>query len=237
MGSSIEEQQRFLEIARENDDKWDLEHIPDEGPQHRVVITKPFYLSKYETTQAQWEAVMEENKAAFRVNLSHPIEQVSWDDVNEFVRRMNFRNGVPGLKFMLPTEARWEYACRAGTTSTWACGDTEDRLTEVAWIKPNSRQQTHPVGELRPNAFGLYDMNGNVWEWCSDGYDPDYYSHSPTEDPPGSTVGGERVTRGGGYNTGSESIRAASRFSCFDFADYVLADLGVRLAASIVVPE
>ena len=132
--------------------------------------------------------------------LKNPVEMVSWDDCQEFVEKLNAKVGVG--KFSLPTEAQWEYACRAGSTTRYCFGDDESGLGEYAWYAANSKSkthllgETHPVGEKKPNAFGLYDMHGNVWEWCQDWYDGDYYANSPTDDPAGPVTGSDRVYRG-----------------------------------------
>jgi formylglycine-generating enzyme required for sulfatase activity len=170
--------------------------VSDEKPQHRVRITKPFYLGKYLVTQEQWEAVMGNNPSHFK-GPKNPVEQVSWDDCQQFLRQAQREVGVRGGKFQLPTEAQWEYACRAGSTTRYCFGDDESGLGEYAWYDKNSGNKTHPVGEKKPNAWGLYDMHGNVWEWCQDWYDGGYYANSPTDDPTG--PGSNRVLRGGSW--------------------------------------
>ena len=178
----------------------------DEKPQHRVRITKPFYLGKYPVTQEQWEAVMGRNPSQFK-GPKNPVENVSWEDCQAFLGKLN--EHVRGEKFRLPTEAQWEYACRAGSKTRYCFGDDESRLGEFAW---HDAEQTHPVGEKEPNAWGLYDMQGNVWELCQDWYDARYYANSPTDDPPGSAVGKCRVSRGGGYIDPATFCRSAYRY-------------------------
>ena len=140
----------------------------DEKPQHRVRITKPFYLGKYLVTQEQWEAVTGTSPSYFK-RPKNPVEQVSWEDCRGFVKKLNGKVG--GGTFPLPTEAQWEYACRAGSTTRYCFGDEESGLGEYAWYEANSDSKTHPVGGMKRNAWGLYDMHGNVWEWCQDWYD------------------------------------------------------------------
>ena len=168
-------------------------------------ITKPFYLGKYLVTQEQWEAVMGNNPSHFK-GPKNPVEQVSWDDCQQFLEQAQ-REGRPrGGKFQLPTEAQWEYACRAGSTTRYCFGDDESELGEYAWYDANSGSKTHPVGEKKPNAWGLYDMHGNVWEWCQDWYDGGYYANSPTDDPTGPATGSDRVFRGGGWDYAGEVL-------------------------------
>ena len=243
MGSSAEEQARFLEEAREAGDQWAIERTPTEGPQHRVRITRPFCLGKYEVTQAQWEAVMGSNPSQFKDDPSHPVEHVSWDDVQQFLAKLNVAGTrrVPSAKapfdtsamtFTLPTEAQWEYACRAGTTTAWHCGDDEAKLQEYAWFSANSGRETHPVGELLANGFGLYDMHGNVWDWCADCWATDYYAESPPDDPSGPPTGSIRVHRGGSWGSHVRICRSAYR--SHRSPDYRDGYLGLRLASVLV---
>ena len=190
----------------------------DEKPQHRVRISKPFYLGKYLVTQEQWEAVMGDNPSKFK-GPRNPVERVSWEDCQVFLGKLNekFRRPHPSPlpagegEFRLPTEAQWEYACRAGSTTRYCFGDTENGLGEYAWYIENSGRQTHPVGEKKPNAWGLYDMHGNVWEWCQDWYDSGYYAKSPTDGPMGPTTALGRVDRGGGWFSSAGDCRSAFR--------------------------
>lgn len=196
----------------------------DEKPRHRVSITRPFYLGAYEVTQAEYQQVMGDNPSWFsnsgfgkdRVagmdTSRHPVHLVSWDDAVEFCRRLS---ELPAEKkarrsYRLPTEAEWEYACRAGTTTRYAVGES---LTSSA---ANARfggpkGKTVAVGSYAPNRFGLYDMSGNVWEWCSDWYDPDYYKSSPSSDPAGPPEGHARVVRGGDWHDPVSFCRSANR--------------------------
>ncbi len=179
-------------------------------PLHRVRITKPFYLGKYLVTQEQWQTVMGSNPSYFK-GPKNPVEQVSWEDCREFVEKLNVKAG--GGKFSLPTEAQWEYACRAGSTTRYCFGDDQDRLGEYAWFAYNSDSTTHPVGQKKPNAWGLYDMHGNVWEWCADWFDDRYYAGSPKDDPTGPTTGSDRVLRAGSWGSRAGFCRSVSRIS------------------------
>jgi formylglycine-generating enzyme required for sulfatase activity/uncharacterized caspase-like protein len=170
---------------------WDARD--DEKPVHRVHITQPFYLGKYEVTQGQWLVVMGTNLSKFAGDPNLPVESVSWDDVQEFIRRLN--NQAGGTTYRLPTEAEWEYAARAGTTTRWSFGDDANQLGRYAWYEGNAGRRTHPVVQLQPNAWGLYDMYGNVWEWVQDWYGK--YASDAAVDPAGPSTGSSRVIRGG----------------------------------------
>jgi len=182
----------------------------NEEPVHKVRITKPFYLGKYEVTQEQWEAVMHNNPSRFK-GPKNPVEMVSWDDCQKFLEKLNAKIGTQGGKFVLPSEAQWEYACRAGSTGKFCFGDDEKQLGEYAWYSANSAGKTHPVGEKKPNAWGLYDMHGNVSEWCADWYDDGYYGKSPADDPVGHGNASARVNRGGSLVSDAWSCRSACR--------------------------
>jgi formylglycine-generating enzyme required for sulfatase activity/predicted Ser/Thr protein kinase/type II secretory pathway pseudopilin PulG len=179
----------------------------DEGPVHHVKISKPFYMGKYEVTQAQWKAVMgaDNNPSNFKGD-NLPVETVSWNDAQEFLKKAG-----DGLR--LPSEAEWEFACRAGSKGKWCFGDDENTLGDYAWYNENSGNQTHPVGQKKPNTFGLYDMHGHVWEWCSDWYGEKYYEEckNGVSDPTGPGNGAGRVVRGGSWGTVAWSARSADR--------------------------
>lgn len=181
--------------------------------QHRVRITKPFYIGKYEVTQEQWQAVMRNNPSKFK-GAKNPVERVSWNDCQRFIKRLN--SIVPGGGFRLPTEAEWEYAARAGTTTRFYWGDDPnereiDNYAWYGWDKGNTRKKTHPVGTKKPNPWGLYDISGNVWEWCSDWYSEKYYNNSPVNNPQGPASGKYKVTRGGGWHVIGIYCRSANR--------------------------
>jgi formylglycine-generating enzyme required for sulfatase activity len=178
-----------------------------EGPQHEVVIAKPFYMGVTEVTQAQYEAVMGTNPSKFK-GPTNPVESVIWSDTVEFCRKLSEKTGKT---FRLPTEAEWEYACRAGTKTRFSFGDSESILGDYAWCESNSGKNTHPVGQKKPNAWGLYDMHGNVWEWCADIYGP--YSSEASVDPRGATSGGDCMVRGGSWYNGNGDIVS---FRCAD---------------------
>ena len=180
---------------------------PDEQPIHPVHISRPFYLGKYEVTQAQWETVMGYNPSAWRGQRNLPVEQVSWEDVQEFLRRLNAEEG--GTRYRLPTEAEWEYAARAGTTTAYSFGSDVSRLDEYAWHAGNAAHMSHPVGQLKPNAWGLHDMHGNVWEWVHDWYAT--YPIGAETDPHGAASGVSRVFRGGGQNNVAWRCSSSSR--------------------------
>ncbi|MGA2617884.1 MAG: SUMF1/EgtB/PvdO family nonheme iron enzyme [Thermoguttaceae bacterium] len=179
---------------------------------HRVKITKPFYLGKYEVTQEEWEAVLgaTNNPSQFK-GPKNPVESVSWGDCQVFLRRLSEKCGLPEGSYRLPTEAQWEHACRAGSMSGWFFGWSELELDEYAWYDKNSEKKTHAVGQKKANAWGLHDVYGNVWEWCEDWLDENYYKVSPQNDPPGPAAGSRRVHRGGGWYRGAGFCRSAYR--------------------------
>ncbi len=159
----------------------------NEKPVHEVCVDG-FWMGKYEVTQGQWEKVMGNNPSSFKASDSHPVETVSWNDVQDFIRKLNAL-GKGG--FRLPTEAEWEYACRSGGKQETYCGGND--VNRVAWYWENSGEKTHPVGEKAANGLGLYDMSGNVWEWVSDWYKKDYYGKSPRNNPKGPSNGFYRL--------------------------------------------
>jgi len=181
---------------------------PNEGPQTKVTLTKDFFLGATAVTQGQWTAVMGSNPSHFKGD-TLPVETVSWDEATAFCQKLTERERAAGrlgmgYAFSLPTEAQWEYACRAGTTGPYA-GD----LDAMAWYSKNSGSTTHPVGTKKPNAWGLFDMHGNVFEWCADWYAP--YSGGVLTDPAGPVSGSARVYRGGRWGTVGAICRSAHR--------------------------
>jgi formylglycine-generating enzyme required for sulfatase activity len=181
----------------------------DEGPHHRVRISKPFYMGKYEVTQAQWKAVMGENPSGIQGSGDLPVEQVSWYDSVDFCWNASRKTG----KYIrLPSEAEWEYACRAGSTTAYSFGGSPDPLSQYAWYIDNSDPKTHPMGQKKPNRWGLYDMHGNVWEWCADWYGESYYATSPASDPRGAASDEFRVVRGGSWLSRGRDCRSANRY-------------------------
>jgi formylglycine-generating enzyme required for sulfatase activity/uncharacterized caspase-like protein len=183
----------------------------NEGPPHEVSVSS-FYMGKYEVTQLQWRAVsvlpkvridLPSNPSKFSGD-NLPVEQVSWEEAAEFCARLS---QATGKTYRLPTEAEWEYAARAMTTGPYA-----GSLDAMAWYDSNSGGTTHPVGTKQPNGFGLYDMHGNVWEWCMDWYSENYYFQSPSSDPPGPSTGSLRVVRGGSWIGPARDLRSARRY-------------------------
>ena len=192
----------------------DADARDDEKPQHVVRITRAFYLGIYPVTQEQYESVMGANPSQFRGNPNRPVEKVSWNDAQEFCGKLSAlsEEEAAGHVYRLPTEAEWEYACRAGSTTRYSFGDSPESLENYAWFGENSNHTTHPVGEKRPNAWGLHDMQGNVWEWCADWYGGEYYSQAPPSDPNAPSSGASRVLRGGSWRY----LLAPDRFRCAD---------------------
>jgi formylglycine-generating enzyme required for sulfatase activity len=200
-----------------------------ELPQHRVCIEKPFYLGETEVTQKQWEAVMGSNPSKYK-SLYKPVEKVNWNDVQEFIKRLNAQEG--GNAFRLPTEAEWEYAARAGTTTLYSFGDNPKDLVDYAWFgNEGYHGSSHEVGTKKPNPWGLQDMHGNVWEWVQDWYDPNYYHNSPEKDPKGPDSGQYRVYRGGSWVGKAINLRSALRYSGLPVSR--TGDIGFRLLREV----
>ena len=193
--------------------------IMGEGDQaHEVTLTKPFKMGVHEVTQTQYERLMGVNPSHFK-GAENPVENVSWDDAVEFCRKLSQlpAEKAAGNVYRLPTEAEWEYACRAGTTTKFSFGDDDSEgrwfwyleLGDYAWYRENSDNKTHPVGSKQPNAWGLYDMHGNVWEWCQDWHGDD--PSGAVTDPAGPASGSFRVIRGGSWYDSAEDCRSAYR--------------------------
>jgi formylglycine-generating enzyme required for sulfatase activity len=189
-----------------------------EKPAHEVTLTKPYYLGKFEVTQEQYQQIMGVNPSDFR-GQNLPVENVSWDEAQEFCKKASevaqaagLRAQPGGLRYnvRLPTDAEWEHACRAGTRTTYCCGDAEADLDRAAWYDKNSGNTTHPVGQKTANAWGVHDMHGNVWEWCADWYGD--YGAGAVTDPQGPADGADRVLRGGSWNYIPRNCRSAYRF-------------------------
>ena len=202
--------------------------MPLEDPEHPVTITRGFYLGKFEITQGQWEAItgeapwLERMKGYTRLHPSHPAVHVSWDDVQHFIDKFNELEGAK--LYRLPTEAEWEYAGRAGTTTMWSFGNEAGLLPDYAWFRDNTLVQgetyAHPVGVKLPNPWGFYDMHGNVWEWVQDWLGPFPKEETPQIDPQGPTAGAQRVVKSGIFMAPAMGQRSAFRWSGFqDFPD------------------
>ena len=210
------------ESQMHRDDPRYIGNLSGEGPRRRVRITKPFWLGVSNVTQEEYQRVMGNNPSKFQGDPKRPVEMVSWNDAVEFCRRLSELPGEKAARrrYRLPTEAEWEYACRAGNPgrrhfsaqpNPSPAAVEEKLLGEYAWFNANSGGQTHPVGQKLPNAWGLYDMYGSVWEWCADWHESGYYLHSPTDDPAGPATGTGRANRGGGGDCPAYYCRSASR--------------------------
>ena len=235
--------------------------VPSEGPRHHVRITRPFYLGETEVTQGEYETVMGKNPSEFSATgkgkdkvagqdtKRFPVEQVFWRDADEFCRRLSNLSAEKsaGRRYRLPSEAQWEYACRSGSTGRWgfsreliAPATAEEKKHEESMVSVygwcghnNENGMTHAVAGKRANAWGMYDMHGNVWEWCADWYDESYYAKSPTDDPAGPETGSFRVRRGGSWKHLPKYSRSALRSA--ELAGFRNYDLGFR--ASLVLAD
>ena len=196
----------------------------DETPTHRVTLTNDYYIGKYEVTQALWKAVMGNNPSKFKGD-NLPVEQVSWDDCQEFISKLN---RITGKLFRLPTEAEWEYAARGGNKSRGYQYSGNNNLLDVAWFRDNSGSETHAVGTKQANELCIYDMSGNVEEWCQDWYGA--YSRSSQVNPTGDNSGPNRVCRGGNWDDERQYPASSSRM--FGTPDFYYDGLGLRLVLS-----
>ena len=200
-------------------DVWD-----DERPAHKVSLDS-YYIGETQVTQALWEAVMGNNPSKWKEE-NLPVETISWNDCQEFVKRLN---QLTGKQFRLPTEAEWEYAARGGNRSRgYKCAGSNN-LSEVAWYDDNSGGQTHPVAQKQENELGIYDMSGNVWEWCNDWFGN--YSSSPQHNPQGATSGDSRVLRGGSWFSYASDCRVSLRNH--RNSGYHVSGYGLRLSLSL----
>jgi serine/threonine-protein kinase len=231
MGSPHELIDEELKTASK-DDKWYLDRLPSEGPRHHVRITRPFYLGMYPVTQEEYQKAMGASPSEFSAtgkSKDHvagqetkrfPVEMVSWQDTDEFCSRLSelSEEKSAGARYRLPSEAQWEYACRAGSTGRWFFSPASDEkkaaenlLPDYAWFSNNSGGRPHAVGGRQASPWGLYDIYGNVWQWCQDWYGKDYYGKSPVDDPAGPTGGSDRVNRGGSWFGPAWHCRSADR--------------------------
>ena len=195
-----------------------------DAPPHEAAVSS-FYMDKYPVTQEQYQKAMGANPSRWKA-ARNPVEQVRWSDAVKFCnRRSELENLQPcyDLKtwkcdfgangYRLPTEAEWEYACRAGTPTAYFFGDDPSKLGEYAWFEKNSGRRAQPVGQKLPNAWGLYDICGNVWQWCNDFYKVDYYQEAPHQDPKGPNAGQTKVVRGGAWRFGADTCRSGYRYN------------------------
>ena len=200
----------------------------DEKPVHSVTLSD-FFISKTEVTQKEWKDIMGSNPSHFKGD-NLPVEKVSWNDIQSYINKLNTKTG---LNYRLPTEAEWEYAARGGVKTQNSASykySGSNNIDEVAWYSSNSSSKTHSVGSKQPNELGIYDMSGNVWEWCNDWYDSSYYKNSPKNNPQGASSGSRRVLRGGSWYDRAGLCRVAYRNN--NYPDRSRYDLGFRLLRS-----
>ena len=203
------------------------EHNKGKATPAKMIITKPFYLGKYPVTQEQWEAVMGNNPSFFK-GRNNPVENISWNEAQEFIKRLNAREGH--ARYRLPTEAEWELAARGGTSGAYFFGETEDSLGDYAWFRGNTKVTTYPVGQKKPNPYGLYDIYGNVWEWVHD-----WYADLPDKelaDYSGPASGVYRARRGCSWSDVALLCRSGFRNEG-GTPNYRIKIQGVRLALSV----
>lgn len=207
----------------------------DESPQTTVTFTSPLWMAPYLVTQSEYQSLIGTNPSAFSGDLSRPVDQVNWLQASDYCSQLTQQElasgRIPGgFQYRLPTEAEWEYACRAGTTTRFNYGDDPGylNLTNRAWYTDNSDETTHPVGQKPPNAWGLYDMHGNVWEWCQDWYDT--YPGGSVANPQGPAAGAGRVLRGGSWADGGPLCRSACRVADDPSAEFLVYGFRVILA-------
>ncbi|MDP6047094.1 MAG: formylglycine-generating enzyme family protein [Phycisphaerae bacterium] len=206
----------------------------DEGPLREVTISKPFYMGVHEVTQAQWKAMMEfvpwEDQTYAKSDADHAASCVSWFRANQFCQALSKKTGK---KVLLPTEAQWEYACRAGAKTAYAFGDDASKLGDYAWYDKNTwnagRRYAHRVGRKKPNSFGLYDMHCNVYEWCRDCYDGKFYAGAKSVDPENTTKASTHILRGGSWCSGFDYCRSACRDWCANGLRFNYYSFGLRV--------
>ena len=199
----------------------------EDAKPHKVKL-RSYYMQKTEVTQELWEAVMGSNPSYFNGCPNCPVEQVSWVDIQQFISKLNAKTGKT---YRLPTEAEWEFAARGGKKSKGYKYAGSNEIEAVAWYYKNNENKTHPVGQKSPNELGIYDMTGNVWEWCSDWYGESYYNSSPGNNPQGPDSGTYRVMRGGSWRISAEYCLVAGRYDWIpDFRDF---NLGFRLLSPV----
>jgi formylglycine-generating enzyme required for sulfatase activity len=203
---------------------------PNEWPQHKVIISRPFYLSVYKTTQKQFEQILATNPSKFREE-NNPVDAVTWDDAAAFCEKASAKTGKA---LHLPTEAQWEYAVRAGSATSYSFGTDESQLPDYSWFHDSAKGMTHPVGQKRPNAWGLFDVHGLVWEYCSDYY-ADSYKASDSTDPAGPGSGVTHTARGGTYGSRPMFVRSAIRMAspAADAGKDLLSRFGFRVAMDL----
>ena len=213
----------FVRGAMEQDD----DVYNDERPQHKVTLDDS-YIGETQVTQALWQAVMGNNPSNWEGD-DLPVETISWNDCQEFIKKLN---QLTGKTFALPTEAHWEFAARGGNSSKGYKYAGSDNLDEVAWFTDNSNIQTHQVAQKKANELGLYDMSGNVWEWCNDWYGGQYYQSSPERNPQGPTSGVIRVLRGGSW--GNVAWYCCVSYRYHSYPDRRSCSIGMRLSLSVL---
>ncbi len=202
--------------------------------QHEITITNSFYLGRYEVLQVQFEKMIWRNPSNFN-GAKNPVETVSWDEAVSFCKKLSEmpEEKAAGREYRLPTEAEWEYACRATSSAAYCFGDTAESLGEYGWFVENSNHKTHPVGEKKANRWGMYDMHGNVWEWCQDRYEP--FLSSTETDPKGPNRGPYRVIRGGSWEQMEVRCQSVYRMSMDPLTKSE--DIGFRVAMSLPVKK
>lgn len=231
--SSLEENMILVEggtfmMGQDNPDIACKGCTQDEQPIHRVTLNS-YYIGKYEVTQKEWNDIMNDNPNYEEDCSNCPVEGISWIDIQEFIKKLNSKTGKI---FRLPTEAEWEFAAKGGIKSQKFAYSGSNVVADVSWSSLKKDKKIHSVGQKKPNELGIYDMSGNVWEWCNDLYDGNYYTISPTVNPTGPTIGKDRVLRGGAFYSQSNDIRVTARYRFFP--TFKTNANGFRLAMSVI---